>query len=536
MEEPQNNYWQRRFGRRRFATGVAAMGAIAGLSPIIAACGSDDGDEEGATVSNTASSGPTITEFVVANEAEPTDLLPFFSSYSQGLVARNIYQTLVEPRMTVKSNGSVDIAYVGVLAKSYERVEPTRYRYALRDGVKFHNGEDWNAEAAKASFDLMTNAEVAASLKKSVLMRNTKMEVVDPMTIDLIFATPDTEVFASATVRLGFVGLPPRLLAEKGIEYFAENPVGTGPFKFVSWTRGQEIKATKFESYWNKDGTNIQNIKWITRPEAGVRALTVRAGEAHFAYNIGGEQAKGLDSKVIGGGFQSSSLRLNNAIAPTSDVRVRKAINFALDREAIAKALFAGTAKPIGFFAFQPINVTPFKYDLNEAKKLIKEAGAEGAELELVYGENRVPEEQQMVEYYKAQLEAAGLKIKLTRMEARAYNEVGAKPFPEQPPLYMETTSSGNFGDSAGGLRDKYGCKGSGTFCSAALDAEVEVMAALEGPAKVAKLQAIADQLQNVDTPRAWVVGVQQVHGLAAGVKADLPLNAYVLFDDIKLS
>jgi ABC-type transport system substrate-binding protein len=163
------------------------------------------------------------------------------------------------------------------------------------------------------------------------------------------------------------------------------------------------------------------------------------------------------------------------------------------------------------------------------------EAGVEGQELELVYGENRIPEEPQMVEYYKAQLEAVGLKIKLTKLEARQYNEVGGKPFTEQPPIFMETTSSGNFGDNASGLRDKYGCKGSGTYCNPELDAQVEAMAQLEGQDKIAALQKIADQLQNVDTPRAWVVGVQQVHGLAAGVKTDLPLNAYILFDDIKL-
>lgn len=535
-----SNYWKKRIGRRGLMQGVAATGAAAGLASVLVACGSDEAeDEPAASTTSSASSGKLadLTEFVVANEAEPADLLPYFGGYPQGLVTRAIYQTLVEPRMILNSKGGADINLVPVLAKSFTRVDPLRMRYVLRDGVKFHNGEDWNAEAAKASFDAMTSADIAATLKKTVILRGAKLEVVDPMTIDVVFTSPDTDNLAGAGMRIGFVGLPPKLLAEKGIEYFGENPVGTGPFKFTSWTRGQDIKLTKFENYWNKtNGTNIPALKFITRPEPGVRALTVRAGEAHLAYNVGGEQAKGLEHKVVGGGFQSSSIRLNNTIKPTSDVRVRQAINYAIDRDSIAKALFAGTAKPIGYFAFQPVNVVPYKFDLNKAKSLIKEAGAEGAELELVYGENRIPEEPQMVEYYKAQLEAIGLKIKLTRLEARQYNEVGGKPFPEQPPLFMETTSSGNFGDLSGGLRDKYGCKGSGTYCNPQIDADVEVMAALDGEEKLKALQKIADQLQNVDTPRAWVVGVQQVHGLADGIKTDLPLNVYIQFDDVKLA
>jgi glutathione transport system substrate-binding protein len=532
-----NHYWTKQIARRRVLKGAAALTGAAGLGAVLAACGRDGDDGEPTTTpSSGASAAPlNISEFVVANEAEPTDMLPYFGGYGAGLVSRAIYETLFEPRMTLTPDGRVDISYTGVLAKSYTRIDPTRVRYQLREGVKFHNGEAWDAEAASASFEVMSSQDVAASLKKTSYLRGIKLEVVDLMTIDLVFSTPDTESLSSPQVRIGFVGLPPKQLRERGLESFNENPVGTGPFKFASWTRGQEIKLTKFEGYWNKEGTNIPALKFITRPDPGVRALTVRAGEAHFAYNIGGEQAKGLKNKVIGGGFQSSSLRLNNAIAPTNDIRVRKAINHALDREAIAKALFAGTAKPIGFFAFQPVNVQPFKYDLNEAKRLIKEAGVEGQELELVYGENRVPEEPQMVEYYKAQLEAVGLKIKLTRLEARQYNEVGGKPFTEQPPIFMETTSSGNFADNASGLRDKYGCKGSGTFCNPEVDTAVEAMAVLDGEKKITALQKIANDLQNQYTPRAWVVGVQQVHGLAAGVKTDLPLNAYILWEDIRI-
>jgi ABC-type transport system substrate-binding protein len=184
------------------------------------------------------------------------------------------------------------------------------------------------------------------------------------------------------------------------------------------------------------------------------------------------EQAQALEHYVVGGGFQSSGIRLNNAIAPTNDIRVRQAINHAIDRESIAQTIFRGAAKPIAFFGFQPVNLEPFPYNPTRATELIQDAGIQGEELELVYGEGRIPEETQLAEIYKASFEAIGLKIKLTRLEPAQYNELGGKPFPEQPPLYMETTSSGNFGEIAGGLRDKYGCEGTGTFCKPEYDQE----------------------------------------------------------------
>jgi len=98
----------------------------------------------------------------------------------------------------------------------------------------------------------------------------------------------------------------------------------------------------------------------------------------------------------------------------------------------------------------------------------------------------------------------------------------------------METTSSGNFGEIASGLLDKYGCEGTGTYCDPAMDAEFRGLAALEGEARRAKVQEIAAKLHEA-APRAWVAVVQQVHGLSERVVTDLPLNAYVRFQDLSV-
>jgi peptide/nickel transport system substrate-binding protein len=434
--------------------------------------------------------------------------------------------------MELDEAGNAVTTMVPVLAESWEYVEPTRLRLKLRQGITFHNGEVFNAEAAKAAFDVLADAELAAKLQKFALLGVVEsFEVVDEYTVDVVTPSPNTEVL-NINLRLGFVAIPPKMLAEVGIEGFTEQPVGTGPYAFESWARGQDIVLTRNASYWDPNGPSMERVRFLSRPEAAVRAQTVAAGEADFAYNIGPEQAAALDYSVVGGGFQSTSIRLNNQIAPTNDIRVRKAINQAIDRDAIVDAVFRGSAQSAAFFAFQPVTLTPYAYDPETAIALIKEAGADGAELELIYGEGRIPEEDQLAEIYQASLEAIGLKIRLTKVEPQQYNEIGGRAFEEQPPLYMETTSSGNFGEVAGGLQDKYGCDGSGTYCDPSKDAEYVRLQSLEGEERLALLQSLAEQLHE-EAPRAWVAAIQQVHGLSERVTTTLPLNAYIRFHDI---
>lgn len=553
-----------RLSRRRVMQITAAVGASMLAGGLLAACG-EDNDDDDANAASAAGAGqqadaPTATAaesddedttepqtdaaeesapsdsgegFVVANTSEPADLLPWFGGYETGLITRQIYQTLVEPRMTIGESGVASVEMTPQLAEAWELVEPTRWRFNLRQGVTFHNGEEFNADAAIFSLETLTNQEILDQFGKSNYLRGvTAWEKVDDFTFDVTTETPDTE-FPGMLMRIGFVALPPAFIEENGMEALGKTPIGTGPYMFESWERGQQILLTRFEDYWKPDGPAMPSVRYIVREEASVRAQTIKAGESHFAYNIGIEQAKALDNYIVGGGFQSSSLRVNNQIEPTSDIRLRQALNYAIDRESIAEAIFGGVATPIAFFGFQPVDLDPFPYDVEMATQLIQEAGLDGTELELVYGEGRIPEEDQLGEIYKASFEAAGLKINLNKVEPGQYNEIGGLPFEEQPALYMETTSSGNFGEVAGGLFDKYGCEGTGTFCDPEFDALYGELRGLVGQERTDLLQSIAERLHNEETPRVWVVAVQQVHGLGPNVETDFPANTYIHFDDI---
>lgn len=476
-----------------------------------------------------------LTTLRIANESEPAALDPWMRGYAQTLVTRQIYEPLVDIRMTLVegSDSEVLIEEVPLLAEAWERLDDLTWRFTIRQGVQFHNGEVLDANAIKASYDILANSETAAAAGSfNILAATTGCTVIDDYTVEIATPAPNVEVIGQA-LRLGLVAMPPAMLADEGLGAFAENPAGTGPYRFASWSKGQEIVLNGFTEYWNAANvTIVDEARIVTRAEAAVRAQSVTSGETDFAYNVGAEQGSSLDASVTGGGFQSTSLRLNNQIAPTNDQNVRLAINHAIDRQGICDAIFQGQARPAAFFGFQPVTLEPYPYDPDQARSLIQAAGAEGQELELVYGEGRIPEEDQLAELYKVYFEEIGLSIRLTKLEPVQYNELGGSPFADQPPLYMETTSSGNYGEIAGGLQDKYGSEGTGTFADPAFDERFAALQALDGEARLTELQSIAEDLHAI-APRAWVAVLEQVHGVSGNVTPNLSLNVFIYFTDL---
>ncbi len=529
----------------------AAMrgGLLAGLGLAGAAllgCGDDEEESEGSEASATApgaspsssvaaGSSALPDEFVLANESEPADLLPWFANFGSALVTRQVYQTMWEPRLTVV-NGRPTWERVPVLARSFEQTGPTTWRLALREGVRFHNGEPWNADAAVASFELLSNPDLIKELKRSSILGGiTRFQKVDDMTVDVETRAPGVDAIATA-MRLGYSGLPAKAIAGDGWRSLAEHPIGTGPIRITAFNRGSDIQGEAFEDYWGKKFP-IRRVRWITRPEPSVRALTVKTGEAHFAFNIGSEPAQQLEHWVAAAGFQTNMVRMNNTRAPFTDVRVRKAANYAIDRDEIARAVFRGTAEPTGFFAYAPSNAKPFPFDPKRARALLEEAGAAGASVELVYGEFRLPEEEALAEIFQGYLNAAGFRASIRRVEKVAYAELSAAEFEQQPQMLMESTSSGNYGEVLGSLDDKFGCNGSGTYCNEALEARWTALRTRSIEERDREVAEIARILQEEDSPRIFVAVVKQVHGLAPFFDpAALPVNLYPLFDDFRFA
>jgi len=236
-----------------------------------------------------AAQGAGLTTLRVANESEPAALDPWMRGYGQALVTRQIYEPLADVRMTLaEGSDEVVIEEIPLLAEAWERPDDLTWRFTIRKGVTFHNGETLDANAIKASYDTLNNSDTAAASGAfNILAATSGCTVIDDYTVEITTPAPNVEVIGQ-TLRLGLVAMPLGMLADEGLEAFAENPAGTGPYQFASWSKGQEIVLTGFAGYWNAANvTIVDEARIVTRAEAAVGAQSVASGETDFAYNVG---------------------------------------------------------------------------------------------------------------------------------------------------------------------------------------------------------------------------------------------------------
>ncbi|WP_460434967.1 ABC transporter substrate-binding protein [Angustibacter speluncae] len=432
-------------GTRGRAARVLAVVAVAGLA--LSACAQSERDTGGGGEGGgEEAAGGT---FVFAASSDPGMLDPAFASDGETFrVARQMYEGLVgtEP-------GTADPA--PLLAKSWTQSEDgLSYTFELEEGVKFHDGTDFNADAVCANFDRWYNwtgllqSQNLSYYYQSLFKGFAESE--DPALQGGIYggceAASDAEVTISLTKPFAaFVqalSLPafsmqsPTAMEEydadnvEGTEddprfsaYATEHPTGTGPFVFDSWERGQSVTLKRNDDYW---GTKAQLdtviIQTISDAQARVQAL--KAGEIDGYDLVAPGDVEGLESEgfqiVNRPAFNILYLGMNQKVAPLNDPKVRQAIAYAIDKEAvISQSLPEGTT-PATQFIPETVNgynsdVTTYDYDPEMAKQLLAEAGATGATIEFNYptGVSRpyMPSPEDTYVAIKAQLEAVGLVV-----------------------------------------------------------------------------------------------------------------------------
>jgi peptide/nickel transport system substrate-binding protein len=254
--------------------------------------------------------------------------------------------------------------------------------FTLRDGVKFHNGEPVTAADVKFSFE--RNRGAAIALMKE---RVAAIEARDGRRVrfQLKKAWPDFLSFYSTASGAGWI-VPKAYVEKIGDEGFRKQPIGAGPYKFVSYNPGIELVLEAFDGYWRKTPA-VKRLVMRMIPEESTRLAALKGGEIDIAYSIRGDLAKEIQ--------QSPGLILNSVVlqatnwiyfpdqwdpkSPWHDLRVRQAANLALDRDAMNEALFLGGCKinnsviPDSFdYYWQP---PPAVYDPGKARKLLAEAG-----------------------------------------------------------------------------------------------------------------------------------------------------------------
>jgi peptide/nickel transport system substrate-binding protein len=261
--------------------------------------------------------------------------------------------------------------FIPRLAASVPAVDPDdpgRWRVELRRGVSFTNGEPFNAAAVKANVDRITAPDFETIT--SGYERLAGAQVVSEYVVDLLTDGPDP-VFLFRLPELRF--LPPKAMNDPG---YAENPVGTGPYVFERWDRGNVIVLKKNPGYWDKPGSIATvEIRFIT--DEGTRLSALQTGEIDLA-PIAPDQADRVPQVVRSAtAVESGALRFNLTKAPYSDIRFRQALNYAIDKEAINNAIFGGffevsacQALPAGAFGFNP-DLAAYEYDPEKARDLL---------------------------------------------------------------------------------------------------------------------------------------------------------------------
>ncbi|HEX3116068.1 MAG TPA: ABC transporter substrate-binding protein, partial [Bradyrhizobium sp.] len=256
----------------------------------------------------------------------------------------------------------------------------------LRPGVKFQDGEPFNAEAAK--FSLERHLTMQGSFRKPELAALDHVDVVDPLTIKLALKTPYSPLIAQLTDRAGMM-VSPKAAKEEG-DKFGLHPVCAGPYKFVERVQQDRIVFEKFADYWNKDNVHIDRVVFLPIVDATVRLANLKSGgldliERLLATDIAAVKSdpKLQLSTAIELGYQGVTLNVgkDKAKGPLSQsAKVRQALDLSIDREAINQVVFNGEFKPGNQWVNpdHPYYQKAFPVrprDVAKAKALLKEAG-----------------------------------------------------------------------------------------------------------------------------------------------------------------
>jgi peptide/nickel transport system substrate-binding protein len=418
-----------------WAGGAAAMG-------VLAACG-DEEDDDDAPTSTSGGGGQTETPAAgesteaADDEAEPT--AGGDSAAGDGGTLRVILDQsdlpTMDPHMHNLRTGIIAFYHIfdnlGVrnretnmiepwLAESWENIEPTVWELKLRQDVKFHNGDDFTATTVKFNWDRITNPE-QASQQIGNHAAIAGVEIIDDYTVHVTTKEP----YPIFTERLQNFQMISEKVAEEGDAYLAENPIGTGPYKFVEWKKGQEVVLTRNEDYWNPDvEIGFKELVLRTVPGVPTQLAELLAGTADIVRVVPFDQMKAVDDSGVATSKTQAILRVGftrldamgrTAPNPFQDVRVRHAANHACDIQGYIDALQPGGDRTPALvnpkhFGFDP-TIEPHEYDPDLAKQLLTEAGyPDGIDVTWVRGPSSMPNQDQVDQAMQRDLEAVGIR------------------------------------------------------------------------------------------------------------------------------
>ncbi|TQV74082.1 ABC transporter substrate-binding protein [Aliikangiella marina] len=270
------------------------------------------------------------------------------------------------------------------LATSWQPLTDTRWVFRLRRGVKFHNGEDFNAQAVKFTFDYILNPENQAG-NNWIFSSLESVETVPQDPYVVIFNTKFPDGLFLNRLNLFSSICPPKYIQEHGIEHFQQYPVGTGPYQFESWLSNQSIRLKKNPNYWQKGLPHIDYLNYVI-VKTNDWLAGFEDGTLDFIPNLSGNNTGKLmrqsvnQARIIKRPVLASYFVLLKNQGALASLDVRKALNHAINKDDIIRFADFGNALPMssigksGEFGANP-QLTPYEYSPRKARTLLKNSG-----------------------------------------------------------------------------------------------------------------------------------------------------------------
>jgi peptide/nickel transport system substrate-binding protein len=370
----------------------------------------------GGSAEKTQTSAKDTLTVAVAYDAATLDPVATNDVASSNSMAQ-IYEQLVQ------MNDKNEI--VPMLAESFKQVDDVTYEFKLKKGVKFHNGEEMKASDVKFSLIRAGKAPAVASIVGD--MDTNSFQTPDDYTVSFKVKHPSTGFLA------GLVLPAASILSEKAVtaagDKYGMNPVGTGPFKFVSWTKGNQLTLQRFDGY-HGDKPKFSKMVINVIPEPTNRTIALETGEADIAYEITANDLKRVqDNKDLQLlrtiDFSTTYLGFNCAKKPFDDVKVRQAISYAIDTKQIVSTVWKGIGKaavgPIpAQVKYSDTSLTVHEYNVEKAKELLKEAGYPSGFKASIWV-NQKKERIDMATIIQSELKDIGIDVQIKVLEWGAY-------------------------------------------------------------------------------------------------------------------
>ncbi|WP_424768214.1 ABC transporter substrate-binding protein [Paenibacillus sp. sgz302251] len=398
---------------------------------VVSACSNQAGNNVSTNTSSesekaSAQSGSNVLTIALSQDVDTFDTHNTTSISTEGVMV-NLLSYLIKRDNSGKPHPH--------LAESYESKDDVTWSFILKDNLKFHNGDTLTSQDVKFSLERVAKDKTLKQYQNYKSIQEVK--IIDDTHFEIITNGPDP-VLPYRLAREGAGILPKKYIDESGWEAFLKHPIGSGPYEFVEWIKGDKLFMKKFKEYFGGDVTDWDTVVFRTITETSTRIGELLTGGVQIATSIpptDWDRVNNNEGTSVVNGDQTGVMMLmvnQSKEFKTSDPKVREAIDYAIDRQALIDKYSPGSVSTRtrivpGVPGFEESLYNTNRYDPERAKQLLQEAGYnDGNKLEITYtaSQGRTYADSETAQMIAGMLEAVGIKVNLELLEASKYVDV----------------------------------------------------------------------------------------------------------------